>query len=254
VAGTRLRIPTPIGGWRVFIGEVGVIVLGVLIALAAQQAAESLNERREAAVTRATLTTEIEEILAILALRQAAQPCIDRRLRELRVIVNEWGRTGSFKTPGWVSQATWFALNTPRFDAAQSAGRLALLPSDEQDRFGSVVAGLRNFRDIQQRESQAWSTLRMLQSGPEALSASDRTAVRVALQDASTLNHFAQISAGQLLPQAEGFGWKPDMGRVRQTMRLAWKDGRFRPSVCLPIDTPADVANREANLIYPLPE
>ena len=235
-------------------GEVGVIVLGVLIALAAQQAAQSVNERREAAETRVTLTGEIEESLAVLELRRAAQPCIDRRLKQLRGIVNDWGRTGSFKIPRWVSQATWFAFDTARFEAAQSAGRLALMPSEEQYRFGLMAESLRTFRDIQRRETDAWSTLRMLQSGPDTLSASDRTAVRVALQDASTLNHFAQISVGQTLPQAASFGWRPDMRRVQQRMRLAWKDGRFRPSVCLPIDTPPDQAHREANLIYPLPE
>lgn len=250
----KFTIPRPLNGWRAFAGEVGVIVLGVLIALAAQQAAESVNERREAAKTRSTLTGEIEESLAVLELRRAAQPCIDRRLKELREIVNEWGRTGSFKTPRWVSQATWFAFDTARFEAAQSAGLLALLPSEEQYRFGSVVGSLRTFRDIQLRETDAWSTLRMLQSGPDTLSASDRTAVRVALQDASTLNHFAQISVGQTLPQAEAFGWRPDMSRVQQRMRLAWKDGRFRPSVCLPIDTPPEQAHGEARLIYPLPE
>src|SRR5688572_7860590 len=241
-------------GWRAFAGEVGVIVLGVAIALAGQEAVEAVNERREAAETRATLTGEIQESLAVLELRKAAQPCIDRRLKELRGIVNEWGRSGSFETPRWVSQATWFAFDTARFEAAQSAGRLALLPSEEQYRFGLMAESLKAFRDIQKRETDAWSTLRMLQSGPEVLSASDRTAVRVALQDASTLNHFAQISVGQTLPQAAAFGWRPDMTRVRQRMQLAWKDGRFRPSVCISIDTPPDQAHREANLIYPLPE
>lgn len=250
----KLSMPRPLNGWRAFAGEVGVVVLGVLLALGAQQVAESVNERSEAAETRATLTGEIEESLAVLELRRAAQPCIDRRLKELRAIVNEWGRTGSFTTPRWVSQATWFAFDTARFEAAQSAGRLALLPSEEQYRFGLVVESLRTFRDIQKRETDAWSTLRMLQSGPEVLSASDRTAVRVALQDASTLNHFAQISVGQTLPQAADFGWRPDMKRVQQRMGLAWKDGKFRPSVCISIDTPADQAHREARLIYPLPE
>ena len=74
-----------------------------------------------------------------------------------------------FKTPRWVSQATWFAFDTARFEAAQSAGRLALLPSEEQYRFGLVVGSLRTFRGIQLRETDAWSTLRMLQSGPEVL-------------------------------------------------------------------------------------
>ena len=44
------------------------------------------------------------------------------------------------------------------------------------------------------------------------------------------------------------------MTRVRQRMRLAWKDGRYRPSVCISIDTSREQANREANLIYELPE
>ena len=186
----------PAGGWRAFAWEVGVVVLGVVLALAAQEAAEAVNERRQAAETRATLIGEIRESLAVLELRRSAQPCIDRRLKELRAIVNEWGRTGSFPTPRWVSQATWFAFDTARFEAAQSAGRLALLPSEEQYRFGLMAESLKGFRDIQRRETDAWATLRMLQSGPEVLSASDRTAVRVALQQASTLNHFAQISVG----------------------------------------------------------
>jgi hypothetical protein len=250
----KLSMPRPLNGWRAFAGEVGVVVLGVLLALGAQQVAESVNERSEAAETRDTLTGEIEESLAVLELRRAAQPCIDNRLKELRAIINDWGRTGSFETPRWVSQATWFAFDTARFEAAQSAGRLALLPSEEQYRYGLVVESLRTFRDIQKRETDAWSTLRMLQSGPEVLSASDRTAVRVALQDASTLNHFAQISVGQTLPQAAAFGWRPDMKRVQERMGLAWKDGKFRPSVCISIDTPPDQAHREARLIYPLPE
>lgn len=250
----KLSMLRPLEGWRAFAGEVGVVVLGVLLALGAQEVVESIDERREAAATRDSLANEVEESLAVLELRRAAQPCIDRRLKELRAIVNEWGRTGSFETPRWVSQATWFAFDTARFEAAQSAGRLALLPSEEQYRFGLVVGSLRTFRDLQRRETDAWSTLRMLQSGPEVLSASDRTAVRVALQDASTLNHFAQVSVGQTLPQAAAFGWKPDMKRVRERMSLAWKDGRFRPSVCISIDTPPEQAHREANLIYPLPE
>jgi hypothetical protein len=244
----------PAKGWRAFAGEVGVVVLGVLLALAAQQTAETVNERREAAETRATLTNEIRETLALLELRRLAQPCIDRRLKEVRALVDQWGRTGSFKTPRWVSQATWFAVVTARFDAAQSAGRLALLPSEEQYRLGLVVGNLRSFQDIQSKEIETWGTLRMLQSGADALSAGDRTEIRVALQEASTLNYLAQIRVGQTLQQAASYGWRPDMRRARQSMRLAWKGGRFAPTICLSIDTPPEVANRETNMIYPLPE
>lgn len=248
-----LRLKPP-NGWTAVWWELLIVAAGVLLALGAQQAVETVNQRREAAETRETLTNEIKETLAILELRRAAQPCIDRRLEEVRAIVDDWGRTGSFKTPRWVSQATWFAIVTARFDAAESAGRLALLPSEEQYRMGLVVGNLRNFGEIQAKEIETWGTLRMLQSGPEALSASDRTAVRLALQSASTLNYLANIRVGQTLEQASSYGWRTDMRRLRQSMRLAWKDGRFSPTICLSIDTPPDQANRQAKMIYPLPQ
>jgi hypothetical protein len=37
----RFRLPKPLHGWRAFVGEVGIIVVGVLIALGAEQAVES---------------------------------------------------------------------------------------------------------------------------------------------------------------------------------------------------------------------
>jgi len=250
----RLLKLKPAHGWNAVAWELLIVTLGVLMALGAQQAVETINERREAAETRTALTNEISETLAILELRRAAQPCIDKRLGEVRAIVNEWGRTGSFKTPTWVSQATWFAVNTARFNAAQSAGRVALLPSEEQYRFGLIVGSLQNFQEIQSSEIENWGTLRMLQSGAGALSASDRTAIRMALQRASTLNYLAKIRVGQTLQQAASYGWHPDVRRSQQTMRLAWKGGRFMPSICLGIDTPPEEGNRETGMIYPLPE
>ena len=245
----------PTNGWRAFAGEVGVIVLGVLIALGAQQAAESVNKRRETADTRAAMVAEIEETLAVLELRKAAGPCVDRRLKELRAIVDEWGRTGSYTAPRWVAQPPWFVINNLRFDAAQSAGRLALMSGEEQYRFGLITGSLRNFRDMQAGEMEAWAKLRMLQSGADALSESDRTAIRIALQEASLLNYRAKIVIGQALPIALGYGWRPDLSRFRrQLMPSAWKSGRFTPSVCVRIDTPPDQANRDANLTYPMPE
>src|SRR5687768_11679883 len=98
----RLLKIRPPNGWNSVGWELVIVTVGVLLALGAQQVAETANQRSEAAATRDTLTNEIEENLAILELRRAAQPCIDRRLKELRAILNEWGRTERFKTPRWV--------------------------------------------------------------------------------------------------------------------------------------------------------
>jgi hypothetical protein len=248
-----LRLKPP-HGWNAVGWELAIVTLGVVIALAAQQAAETINQRHETAATRTAFIGEIEDSLAILELRRTAEPCVDRRLKELRAIVDQWGRTGSFTAPRWVSQAPWFWLNNLRVDAAQSAGRLSLFSNEEQYRVGLVAGNIRMFREIQAEESQAWSTLRMLQSGPNVLSANDRTAIRLALQDASVLNYRAKIVVGQTLPIAAGYGWRPDVSRFRLLVPRGWKGGRFTPSICIDIDTPPEQANREANLAFPVPD
>ena len=91
----HFHLPKPLHGWREFAGEVGIIVIGVLIALGAEQVVEKFHERQVASETRAALREEIETNLANLALRNSAEPCILRRLTAVRTIVNEWGSTGT---------------------------------------------------------------------------------------------------------------------------------------------------------------
>jgi hypothetical protein len=39
----HVHLPKPVHGWRLFAGEIGIIVLGVLIALGARQIVQSLQ-------------------------------------------------------------------------------------------------------------------------------------------------------------------------------------------------------------------
>jgi large-conductance mechanosensitive channel len=45
---TKVHLPKPLHGWRAFAGEVGIIVLGVLIALAFGQIVQSFDDRSNA--------------------------------------------------------------------------------------------------------------------------------------------------------------------------------------------------------------
>ena len=116
----------PPHGWNVVAWELSIVTLGVLIALGAQQLVQWLTDRSTASQTRAEVTDELNSDLMSIKLRQSAEPCIDRRLSELRAVISEWERTGSFWTPKWVAQAPVIEVETSRYDSAVSAGRLAL--------------------------------------------------------------------------------------------------------------------------------
>ncbi|MDQ3160092.1 MAG: hypothetical protein M3Q51_03605 [Pseudomonadota bacterium] len=243
----------PPHGWRAVFWELGIVTIGVLIALGAQQAVDKLRDHRIAVETRDAITQEINENLLNLQLRATAERCIARRLWELRALVELWGRTGNYQTPLWVAQTPSLDISLPHYDAAQSAGRLALLPREDQLRIGRVVDDLRAFQKIQDSEGTAWPDLRQLQSGADVLTATDRTIIRQALQRAAYLDYYARLIIRQALPAAAAAGFRPDMRGFDETAKHIWKSGRYTPSICAAIDTPPAQANELTGQQVPLP-
>lgn len=66
----RFRLPKPLHGWRAFAGEVGIIVLGVLIALGAQEVAQNIQQRSDARDADRAIRGELELNMAKLRSRQ----------------------------------------------------------------------------------------------------------------------------------------------------------------------------------------
>jgi hypothetical protein len=76
--------PKFLHNWREFLVEIGTIVIGVLIALAAEQAAEAVHWHYQAAQAEAAIGGELEADLAQMAEREEIDPCIRKRIAELR--------------------------------------------------------------------------------------------------------------------------------------------------------------------------
>jgi len=57
-ASMHIHLPKPVHGWREFVGEVGIIVIGILIALGAEQAVENLHRRSQVREMTAKLRDE----------------------------------------------------------------------------------------------------------------------------------------------------------------------------------------------------
>lgn len=98
----------PRDGWRVFAGEVGVIVIGVLIALAAQQAVDDWQWRQTVARTKSDLDESIATSIANIAERAAVDPCLTQRLTGLATKVAASRGTWSadpYRLPGEANTA-----------------------------------------------------------------------------------------------------------------------------------------------------
>lgn len=170
----RLKLPEPSHGWRKFAGEVGVIVLGVLIALGAQQAADTIQGRNEARLTEQALTNEIAASIVHAAERQMVYPCLRGRLNHLIAKV----ATGSDQwigDPMPLEQAAIgvtivpVAYRTPNrewndnvWKAAQNSGVFSHMPRERVAAYSNIYATMEGEREANELELQAFPQLLFL--------------------------------------------------------------------------------------------
>ena len=76
----HFHLPKSLHGWRAFVGEVGIIVLGVLIALGAEQVVENWQWHRKASRATELLQHEIADEYVDAWEAAITAPCVDRQL------------------------------------------------------------------------------------------------------------------------------------------------------------------------------
>lgn len=79
----HFHLPKPLHGWREFAGEVGIIVVGVLIALSFEQVADSWSWKKRAHNGVEALRGELATNYNFAAEIALTAPCIDRQLATL---------------------------------------------------------------------------------------------------------------------------------------------------------------------------
>lgn len=79
----HVHLPKPLHGWREFAGEVGIIVIGVLIALGAEQVVETIHLRQEALGAEQRIKDELAGNSAEEVERLAVAPCLTARVASI---------------------------------------------------------------------------------------------------------------------------------------------------------------------------
>ena len=138
------NLPKPLHGWREFSGEVGVIVLGVLIALGAQQAVEGVHNRENVAQLRSALRAELADDRARWEDMRASDPCTLQRLEKL----NEWATTAPVKAKlvrPFVLRL--WNMHSSAWDVAKASAATGNIPLDERLTYAELYGAIDNWRE-----------------------------------------------------------------------------------------------------------
>lgn len=153
----------PVKSWREFFTEIGVIVTGILIALALEQMAERYQEHRFANEAREAVRAEVRENLYWVNIREQAEPCISRRLRQIDDILTRADHEQPYPVPQRLGMVPHIKLTELRWEANSHSGRASLFSGEEQRLFDNFYFSTDQLLQYQVREEEAWSGLRALQ-------------------------------------------------------------------------------------------
>jgi hypothetical protein len=218
----HFHVPKPLHGWREFAGEVGVIVLGVLIAIGLEQIVEAIHWRGEVRDARVAIEDDMGQSNRVFAYRVATHDCIARRLATLNAIIERAAKHQPVSLLGEVIPDIGNALFKNAWETSRAAQTLMHFNRGTLRLYGSYYVGLDNIQYFMGREVDDWGVLRVLQGDPGRLGPTDISGLRVAIRHASFENDIIAGIAREELDTSSSIGVevpRADRNRVAAVCR-----------------------------------
>jgi hypothetical protein len=252
----RFLLPKPLHGWRGFAGEVGIIVLGVLIALVAQQAVEALHWRSETATLRESLHREIRDDQWNAALGVMISGCIRQRIARLDEELHRSGTAWAADPIKGGDEQRWSALpmalklpsmegfyTSGNWQTALASGELAHMPDGERNGNSYAYQAIDDLRAFSSQEDALAAHLQPLATDQQ-LDNRQRLEFEADLASIDHLNTLLTIYSRKFLEGTGRAGIVPRRENIDDAYRLA----RAEYGGCaIPLGSTEDALNPNTN-------
>jgi hypothetical protein len=222
--------PKPIHSWRELLTEIGVIVIGVAIALAGEQAVEKLRDHSRTAEARASIREEIARNLGRMNVRQAVEPCMGKRLDEVDGLI---AASAAGKLPQevlWIGLPTVENMFDSTYKATMQSGITSLFGYREQKVYANLYSAFEIYWQQSLNETLVWGDLRTLEKHPSPSATLDWQ-LRSAMQRVRIDRYAIDSMRYYAMRDAAAIGVTPTQ---EAKVKL--------PSTCIPLHTPREQA------------
>jgi hypothetical protein len=138
----HFRLPKPLHGWRAFAGEVGIIVIGVLMALGAEQVVDDWQWHRKVGAVRKALMSELGNDRARWEFDVQDGHCVVRQLDSLNAWAREGAKVSEPAHEALGATSNLFLMHSANWTLANGSQTLDHFPLDEQLALATLYDGI----------------------------------------------------------------------------------------------------------------
>lgn len=192
----HVHLPKPLHGWREFAGEVGIIVIGVLIALTFEQVAEAAHWRSLVADSEAAMRKELSEDDGPQVFQRLAfSPCISAQLDALQQGLVRERDAGVPFHPAVLVVPPYFTWDSDAYRQAMASSTLSHMTTARAYAWSSPYTLMADMDAANVRENGDYAELEMLSATPEHPSEQMRTQLLAAIGRARGDNNLMTLLA-----------------------------------------------------------
>jgi hypothetical protein len=194
--GVEIHKPKPWHGWREFLKEYAIIVVGVLTALAGEQAVEALHGIHQVHAGETELRLAFLREVDNAALRQAQDACVTQRLAALSSTLRQAAQVGRLPPIASIGHPSFTPWTVGAWGVLVADQTVSHLPRQKAIAYTAIVQTTGYLSALSDREEDQWTVLDSMVSPGRRLSDVEAQTLRTTLAMAAGSSvHMTHTSA-----------------------------------------------------------
>lgn len=200
----EIHKPKPVHGWREFISEVGIIVLGVLIALSAEQGVESIHWRHKVEAVKEAVRHElVEDDLPQAYARVVIGHCLGQQLDRLRLMAKPGSDGAAFLRAAALYSPPNRTWDTDALKLVEQSDLAAHLSTADLDAIQGPYRYVSRMEPVSQEEIASRVSLQRSRYGAGTLTVEDSAQISDTIDTLQIRNRALAASSFALLQKSE---------------------------------------------------
>ncbi|HEV2594754.1 MAG TPA: hypothetical protein VGU01_06095 [Sphingomicrobium sp.] len=206
----HIHLPKPLHGWRALVGEIGIIVVGVLIALSAEQLVESVHDRAQVRHGEQSLKDNFRRFVTYTAEIDAYAPCISARAAELRQLIDRSAVTHRLPSIGPIPQVEARPWQIDTYDAMVTSQAITHVAHEQAILYSRIAMSAIDIYDDAKVEWSDWGILASLSGASRSYGNAEEAQDRVVLASAVHQDALMRLIATNTLERIRHTGLLDD--------------------------------------------